>query len=170
MSALRRAKRETALGVALADLSGRFDGVATTRALTRFRRCRRARRVALRFAAGARLKLRLREDVERGCGFVVLALGKHGGRELNYSSDIDLALFYDPDSPAIPAGVAPGPLFVRLAQAAGAADRSAHGGRLRAAGRLAAAPRSRRDADRHVAAERGVLLRERSARTGSARR
>src|SRR3546814_4618097 len=29
-------------------------------------------------------------------GFVVLALGKHGSRELNYSSDIDPILLYDP--------------------------------------------------------------------------
>jgi glutamate-ammonia-ligase adenylyltransferase len=30
-----------------------------------------------------------------GCGFSVLALGKLGGRELNYSSDIDLMFIYD---------------------------------------------------------------------------
>src|SRR5208283_2828427 len=29
-----------------------------------------------------------------GCGFAVLALGKLGGRELNYSSDIDLMFLY----------------------------------------------------------------------------
>jgi glutamate-ammonia-ligase adenylyltransferase len=31
-------------------------------------------------------------------GFVVIALGKHGSRELNYSSDIDLLFLYDPES------------------------------------------------------------------------
>jgi glutamate-ammonia-ligase adenylyltransferase len=118
MRALRRAKRETALGVALADLSGRFDVAAATQALTRFADA--AVRAGLRFLLGeAAREGRLRldaQDVERGCGFVVLALGKHGGGELNYSSDIDLALFYDPDSAAIPEGAAPGPLFVRLGQ------------------------------------------------------
>jgi glutamate-ammonia-ligase adenylyltransferase len=118
MQALRRAKRDTALAVAFADLSGAFDVAAATEALTRFADV--AVRAALRFvlceaARDGRLRLDV-SDVERACGFVVLALGKHGGRELNYSSDIDLVLFYDPDSAAIPEGVAPGPLFVRLAQ------------------------------------------------------
>ena len=115
MRALRRAKRETHLAVALADLCGKFDVAATTQALTRFADA--AVRAALRFAlteAAASGKLTTSEPQQ--CGFVVLALGKHGGFELNYSSDIDLVLFYDPDSAAIPEGVAPGPLFVRIAK------------------------------------------------------
>ncbi len=35
-------------------------------------------------------------DPAQGCGMVVLALGKHGARELNYSSDIDVVVFFDP--------------------------------------------------------------------------
>ena len=31
-------------------------------------------------------------------GFFIIAFGKLGGRELNYSSDVDLAFFFDPDS------------------------------------------------------------------------
>ena len=31
-------------------------------------------------------------------GYFVLAMGKHGSRELNYSSDIDLIVMYDPDA------------------------------------------------------------------------
>ena len=31
-------------------------------------------------------------------GFAVLALGKHGSRELNYSSDIDPILIFDPET------------------------------------------------------------------------
>ena len=31
-------------------------------------------------------------------GYFVLAMGKHGSRELNYSSDIDLVVLYDPDA------------------------------------------------------------------------
>src|SRR6185437_8059882 len=30
------------------------------------------------------------------CGLAIFALGKHGGRELNYSSDIDIVAFFDP--------------------------------------------------------------------------
>ena len=47
----------------------------------------------------------------------MLALGKHGARELNYSSDIDLIALFDGESPAIPADVEPTPLFVRLVKA-----------------------------------------------------
>ncbi|MBE7220143.1 MAG: bifunctional [glutamine synthetase] adenylyltransferase/[glutamine synthetase]-adenylyl-L-tyrosine phosphorylase, partial [Caulobacteraceae bacterium] len=55
----------------------------------------------LRQAAQAgRLKLD-RDDPMRGCGLAVLALGKLGGRELNYSSDVDIVCLYDPESPAV---------------------------------------------------------------------
>ncbi|HEY8595205.1 MAG TPA: bifunctional [glutamine synthetase] adenylyltransferase/[glutamine synthetase]-adenylyl-L-tyrosine phosphorylase [Devosiaceae bacterium] len=37
------------------------------------------------------------EALAANCGLVIFALGKHGGRELNYSSDIDVVAFYDPD-------------------------------------------------------------------------
>ncbi len=120
-SALRRAKREASLLIALADLGGVWDVVATTEALTRFADA--ALRAALRFllrreARAERLKLDAdATDIEVGCGFVVLALGKHGARELNYSSDIDLIALFDGQSSAIPADTAPAPLFVRLVQA-----------------------------------------------------
>ncbi len=38
------------------------------------------------------------DDPEKGCGIVVLALGKHGAGELNYSSDTDLIVLFDPDA------------------------------------------------------------------------
>ena len=47
----------------------------------------------------------------------MLALGKHGARELNYSSDIDLIALFDGHSPAIPADIEPTPLFERLVKA-----------------------------------------------------
>ena len=47
----------------------------------------------------------------------MLALGKHGAGELNYSSDIDLIVFFDPGARAVRAGVEPGPLFVRMTKA-----------------------------------------------------
>ncbi len=37
-----------------------------------------------------------RRDLGAGSGFVVLGMGKLGARELNYSSDVDLVLLYDP--------------------------------------------------------------------------
>ena len=121
MRALRRAKHEAALLIALADIGGLWDVVATTEALTRF--ADSAVSAALRFllrraASEGRLKLDGQaRDIEADCGLFVLALGKHGARELNYSSDVDLIVFYDSESAAIPDGVEPGPLFVRIAKA-----------------------------------------------------
>ena len=39
------------------------------------------------------------ERPEAGGGFTVLGMGKFGARELNYSSDIDLIVLYDPAAP-----------------------------------------------------------------------
>jgi glutamate-ammonia-ligase adenylyltransferase len=121
MRALRRAKRESALLIALADIGGVWDVVATTEALTRFADA--AVSAALRFllrraALDGRLNLDPESpDIEAGSGLVVLALGKHGARELNYSSDVDLIVFYDSASASIPKGIEPAPLFVRIAKA-----------------------------------------------------
>jgi glutamate-ammonia-ligase adenylyltransferase len=105
MSLLRRAKQETALIVALADLSGQLDIVATTAALSRAadRFVAVALRAALRLA-GDKLALSGGETPEEHCGLTVLALGKHGAKELNYSSDVDLVVFYDARSPVLAAG------------------------------------------------------------------
>ncbi len=47
-------------------------------------------------------------------GFIVLAMGKCGAYELNYSSDVDLIVFYDLDRIALEPGVEPARFFVRL--------------------------------------------------------
>jgi [glutamine synthetase] adenylyltransferase / [glutamine synthetase]-adenylyl-L-tyrosine phosphorylase len=121
MPALRRAKREAALLVALADIGGVWDVVAATEALTRFADA--AVRAALAFLLRKHARAGLlaldvdAADIESGSGLVVLALGKHGARELNYSSDIDLIVLFDPAATSIPQGIEPGPLFVRLTKA-----------------------------------------------------
>jgi glutamate-ammonia-ligase adenylyltransferase len=121
MRALRRAKHESALLIALADLGGVWDVIAATEGLSRFADA--AVGAALRFllrreARAGRLVLEPDvPDIEANCGLVVLALGKHGARELNYSSDIDLIVLFDAEAAAIPEGAAPVPLFVRLVQA-----------------------------------------------------
>src|SRR6266540_657829 len=53
----------------------------------------------------------------QGSGYIVLAVGKMGSNELNYSSDIDLIVFYDADAPALVPGTEPGAFFVRLTRA-----------------------------------------------------
>ena len=121
MAALRRAKREAALLIALADIGGIWDVVAATEALTRFADA--AVRAALAFLLRKHARVGLlaldaeAADIENGCGLVVLALGKHGARELNYSSDIDLIVLYDSAASSIVPGTEPGPMFARLTRA-----------------------------------------------------
>ena len=121
MPALRRAKREAALLVALADVGGVWDVVAATEALTRFADSAVRATLAFLLRKHARAGLLALDpdvpDVESGSGLVVLALGKHGARELNYSSDIDLIVLFDAAASSIPQGTEPGPLFVRLTKA-----------------------------------------------------
>ena len=54
------------------------------------------------------------ERPEAGSGYVVLAMGKMGAGELNYSSDIDLIVLFDPDGAGAGAGHRARALFVRL--------------------------------------------------------
>ncbi|MGO9773296.1 MAG: bifunctional [glutamine synthetase] adenylyltransferase/[glutamine synthetase]-adenylyl-L-tyrosine phosphorylase, partial [Roseiarcus sp.] len=121
MRALRRAKAESALLIALADVGGVWDLTATTEALTRFADA--AVGAALRFLLrGYAREGRLNLDpdcaaIEAGCGLVALAQGKHGAHELNYSSDIDIIVLYDSQAASIPHGVEPSPLFERLTKA-----------------------------------------------------
>lgn len=87
---LRLQRRALALAVALGDLSGELDLEQLTAALSDF-----ADR-AIDEAVCAALHERL-PDAE-GRGLAVIALGKLGSRELNYSSDVDLILLFDPET------------------------------------------------------------------------
>ena len=86
--ALRRRRRRLALGVAIGDLAGLLDLEAVTRLLSDFAD------VALDAAIATAIEERTPGELVRG--FVGIALGKHGSRELNYSSDIDPILLFDP--------------------------------------------------------------------------
>ncbi|MCW8084575.1 bifunctional [glutamine synthetase] adenylyltransferase/[glutamine synthetase]-adenylyl-L-tyrosine phosphorylase [Sabulicella glaciei] len=119
---LRRAKRQGALVAAAADLAGLWSLDSVTGALSDLADS------AIEFAcahllldAHRRGQVRLPRAkgepraITRGSGLIVLGMGKLGGRELNYSSDIDLMLLHDPDSAAYHEehGAAP---YVRLAR------------------------------------------------------
>src|SRR5215203_2087019 len=104
MRLLRRAKAEAALLIALADIGGVWPAMRATSALTEL--ADTASRAAVRFllrdaAARGRLKPADPAKPEEGSGHIVLAMGKMGAFELNYSSDIDLIVFYDRDAPAL---------------------------------------------------------------------
>ncbi|MEQ1647852.1 MAG: bifunctional [glutamine synthetase] adenylyltransferase/[glutamine synthetase]-adenylyl-L-tyrosine phosphorylase [Hyphomicrobiaceae bacterium] len=98
MRALRFYKAEMALLTALCDLSGAWPVMTVTRVLSET--ADNAVRAALRYLfAEAQRKgdwLDPNENPEDRSGFIILAMGKHGAFELNYSSDIDLIVFYEP--------------------------------------------------------------------------
>ncbi len=85
---LRLERRRLALLVAIGDLSGVLDLSAVTKALSDF--ADRALDMAIRTAIQERTP-----DAEPR-GFAAIALGKQGSHELNYSSDIDPVLIFDP--------------------------------------------------------------------------
>ena len=119
MHLLRRMKSEAGLLIALADIGGAWPVMRATRALTDL--ADTAVGAAARFVlAGAvragRLMPKDNAQPQDGSGYIVLAMGKMGAFELNYSSDIDLIVFYDPAAPALPKDAAPASLFVRLTQ------------------------------------------------------
>lgn len=101
MTRLRHAKRKVAFLTALADLARVFMARDTTAWLTAVADAAVAAAIDHLLLAGhesGKLTLKNRENPAEGSGLVVLGMGKHGARELNYSSDIDLVIFYDPDT------------------------------------------------------------------------
>jgi len=99
MQRLRVAKRQVALAAAVAELVGAWSLEQQTRALTRFAEAAlgAALRHLLRQAADRNsIALASIDEPELDSGLIVLGMGKLGGYELNYSSDIDLILLYDP--------------------------------------------------------------------------
>jgi len=117
MPRLRIARRRVALLAAVAELTGVWSLEQQTSALSRYAEA----------SLGAALRHLLREaarkgaitladpgDPERESGFFVLGVGKLGGYELNYSSDIDLILLYDAATVHVTARDGVQSFFVRL--------------------------------------------------------
>ncbi len=95
---LRQAKRRVALFTALADLAGVWPLETVTGALTRFADL--AVDLAVRQLVSAEIDRGKvpgagAADKDDAAGMVVLAMGKMGAHELNYSSDIDLICLFD---------------------------------------------------------------------------
>ena len=99
MTRLRRAKREVAFFTALADLARIFDARRTTALLTDLAEATTSAAIDhLLLSAHESGKLTLPDPARpsEGSGLIVLGMGKLGAAELNYSSDIDLVVFFDP--------------------------------------------------------------------------
>jgi len=117
MRALRYMKSEAALLIALADIGGIWPVERVTRALTDMAN------LALSAAVNHVLRDAVRREklivadprhAARASGYIVVAMGKMGAGELNYSSDIDLMVFFDPTVAGLAPGVEPMGFFVRL--------------------------------------------------------
>ena len=95
---LRQAKRRVALITALADLGGAWPLETVTGVLTRFAdaACDAALRAGLApLVQRGKLPGMDQDDLADAGGMTVLAMGKMGAFELNYSSDIDLICLFD---------------------------------------------------------------------------
>ena len=117
MRTLRRSRREAALLIALADIGGAWTLAEVTHALTAIADAAAGATVDFLLLAAQRAgKLTLANPKRpgEGSGFFALAMGKFGAGELNYSSDIDLILLYDPHARLN--GLDPAPFFIRLAR------------------------------------------------------
>jgi glutamate-ammonia-ligase adenylyltransferase len=116
-SQLRRLKNELHLLAALADLGGVWGLESVTGALSAF----------ADVAVGAAFAIAAREALDAGRlthlgqgaqgplpGVFCIAMGKLGAGELNYSSDIDISVFYEADAMPLSPGVEPAPFAARF--------------------------------------------------------
>ena len=117
MRRLRALKGEAHVLIALADLAGEADAAVTMRRLSRLAdACVRA---AVRFLLldahrAGKLALPDPDRPESGSGWIILGMGKLGADELNFSSDIDLIVFFDPAAKAVIDPLDATELFSRL--------------------------------------------------------
>ncbi|MBN8912225.1 MAG: bifunctional [glutamine synthetase] adenylyltransferase/[glutamine synthetase]-adenylyl-L-tyrosine phosphorylase [Rhizobiales bacterium] len=118
MTALRVYKSEVALLTALCDLGGLWSVNEVTRTLSETADA--ALQGAVRFlfrqavAKGDWLAEPGDNEPDLSSGYMVLGVGKYGAFELNYSSDIDLIVFYELQRARLKPGLEAPTFFVRL--------------------------------------------------------
>ena len=118
-SQLRKTKSHIALLIALCDLARVWPLQTITEALTRFADC--ALQSAVNFLlldahAANQITTLNPQNPSQNSGYVVLAMGKHGAHELNYSSDIDLIVLFAATTAALAENIEPTKFFVKLTQ------------------------------------------------------
>lgn len=114
---LRIARNKAALTIALADLKGHWSLEQVTQSLTEIAdTCLNTAINWLLLDAQRQGKLMglSKDNPAKGSGYVVLAMGKHGAHELNFSSDVDLIVLYDPEIASLAENTEPSTLFVRI--------------------------------------------------------
>ena len=117
MRILREAKLKAALFIALTDIGGVWTLAQVTKALSCF--ADTAVSLAVNYLlheARKHKKLGVADpkNPQTGSGYIVLAMGKMGAGELNFSSDIDLMVFFDPGGAKVARDLEPAPFFIGL--------------------------------------------------------
>ena len=114
---LRKARTRAAVSVGLADLGGVWPVDGVIEALSEIA-CRLVAAAVRFLLAGAGRAGKFRPGdlpaPDIGSGYIVLAMGKLGASELNFSSDIDLIVLFDAAGAPVADGVDVRPFFVRL--------------------------------------------------------
>ena len=119
MNRLRLAKRKVAYLLAFADLSRVFDARVTTRLLSKLAEACASAAVDFLLRSlhdAGKLRLADPDNPSAGSGLIVLGMGKLGAEELNYSSDIDVVLFFEPGAGIIADPDEASDVFARLAR------------------------------------------------------
>ena len=114
MALLRRFKQRLALLVGLADLGGVWSTDATIEALSVGADTAVEEAVRFLFRKAREAGQVVSTSREPAPGYFIIGMGKLGAYELNYSSDIDIIVFYDAEKAGLAAGVEPSTFFVRL--------------------------------------------------------
>ncbi len=117
MRHLRGYKKKAALFTALTDLSSCWDVPKVIEAIT----------ISADTALEQTTEFLFRQAMIKGdvlpknpenpaddSGYIILAMGKQGAFELNYSSDVDLIVFYDLERMTLKEGIEPSTFYVKL--------------------------------------------------------
>jgi [glutamine synthetase] adenylyltransferase / [glutamine synthetase]-adenylyl-L-tyrosine phosphorylase len=116
-SVLRQAKSKFALMAALAECGGAWSTKQSTAALSRFAdTCLNGALDALIREAASRGDIEIEPGASAASqsGLMIFALGKLGGCELNFSSDIDIVAFYEAGAARLSERAEPGRFYQRI--------------------------------------------------------
>ena len=151
---------------AFCDLAGVWPVMTVTRHLSQAADAAVTAAVGFLFRQAGKAGDWLAEDP---AGYIVLGMGKYGAFELNYSSDIDLIIFYDTARVRLRTGLEAQPFFVRITRdlVRLLAERTGEGYVFRTD--LEAQARPRRHAARNLDQLGARLLRERRPELGARR-
>lgn len=97
---LRISKQKIALACAIADIGNIWSLEKITQTLSHLAEITlhlAINHLLLQAHLNKKIILPHPNNPQQDCGFIILGMGKLGGKELNYSSDIDLIILYDPE-------------------------------------------------------------------------